>query len=141
MKSMGKFLAFIMACLLLTGCGQKAAPRVNLVTAVEVTWTRDGQTSQATYTQPGKIRRFLYYLRRQETAGYAQVKPEGMEGSMCRIRVYLSDGSVRVWRQRADRFVSVDYHRWKNLEAPWGKRIYLLLRLIPPDPVANPGTC
>lgn len=132
-------LVFVFACSVsLIGCKEERPPEIPLVTAVEITCRHGGEIIQRTYTQPEKVQRFLYYLRRQQTKGYADRNPERVEGDTAWIKVQLSNGGSRVYRQRADRFWSKDCHRWKRIDETWGRRLYRMLILIPSDPVANP---
>ena len=124
--------------MLLTGCKEEKPPELPLVTAVEITCRHGEEVIHRTYTTPQKVQRFLYYLRRQQTMGYTDRNPERILGDTAWIRVELSDGSSRIYRQRADRFLSVDCHRWKKIDESWGRRLYSMLLLIPSDPVANP---
>lgn len=134
-----KILVLFLLCMgTFFGCEEEKPPEIPLVTGVEITCLHGEETIQRTYTQPEKVQRFLYYLRRQETVGYAQVDPERIIGDAAWIEVKLSNGQSRVYRQRADRFWSKDCHRWKRIDESWGRRLYSMLILIPSDPVANP---
>ena len=140
MKRAWKILVLWLMCgILFSGCEKKETGETAVVTGIQVTCCHDGQTMARTYTHPEKVRRFLYYLRRKTTAGYASCDPERRMGDMAWVRVELSDGESRVYRILADRFLSVDCHRWKNVDPSWGRRLYYLLLLIPPDAVANPA--
>lgn len=133
-----KILVLFILCVgMLLGCQEKNEPEISLVTGVEITCRHGDETIHRIYTQPGKVQRVLYYLRLQETKGYARVDPERILGDAAWIRVQLSDGKQRVYRQRADRFVSRDCHRWKRIDESWGRRLYSMMLLIPSDPVAN----
>ena len=133
-----KILVLMIVCVvLLTGCKEEQPPEVPLVTAVEITCRHGEETIHRTYTKPEKVQRFLYYLRRQQTRGYANRDPERIIGDAVWIRVELSNGNSRVYRQRADRFLSKDCHRWKKIDESWGRRLYSMALLIPSDPVAN----
>lgn len=139
MKKIRKIL--LLLCLLpgLAGCGQTEGRATPVVTMVQITCRCDGQVLTRTYTQPDKMKRFLYYLRRQQVKGYALCDPERSLSDAFWIRLQLSDGSCRTYRQRGADFVSRDSHRWKAIDNTWGRRLYLLMWAIGEDPVANPA--
>lgn len=138
MKKWGKFLAVLLICgLLLSGCSEKKLQKTVVVTGARVILCHEGQTLERVYHSPEKLHRLLYYLRKGQTKGYARVNPERILGDCSRIELQLSDGGKRVYLQRADRYLSVDLGRWKNIDESWGRRLYGMVLLIPSDPVAN----
>ena len=135
-----KILVVTVACMaLLTGCKEEKPPELPLVTGVEITCRHGEEIIHRTYTTPPKVQRFLYYLRRQQTMEYRDRGPERILGNTAWIRVRLSDGSSRMYRQRADGFLSKDNGWWVKTDEAWGWRLYSMLLLIPSDPVANPA--
>ena len=143
MKKRWKFLCLIILSLLsFPGCGQKAVYQPPVVTGISITCRREDRLITRNYTRPEKVHRLLCYLRRQPTKGYARVDPERVMGDAFWIRVQLSDGRSRIYRQRCGRFLSVDCSRWKNIDEAYGRRLYYLLYAIPedPNPVANGST-
>ncbi len=133
-----KILARMLLCVFLfSGCGKQQERALPLVTGVEVTCSHRGQTLQRQYSNPDKIHRMLYYLRKGQTVGYARANPERILGDSSCVSLTLSTGERRVYRLRADRYLSVDCRRWKNVDPAWGRRLYYMLLLIPSDPVAN----
>lgn len=137
-KKPWKILALVLLCVFaISGCGEQPNRELPLVTGVEITCCHQGQTLKRHYSDPDKVHRVLYYLRKSHTMGYAKRDPERILGDSSRIELRLSTGDSRVYRQRADRYLSVDCCRWKNIDESWGRRLYYLLLLIPSDPVAN----
>ena len=134
-----KILVLLILCVgTFFGCREEKTPAIPLVTGVEITCLHGEEVLQRSYTRPEKVQRILNYLRRQETKGYARVNPERIAGDAAWIRVQLSNGGSRMYRQRADRFLSKDCRRWKRIDDSWGRRLYSMMLLIPSDPVANP---
>ena len=130
----GKWKIFLLLPLfLLTGCEKKEAAKPKVVQQIRVTC---GDVSRL-YTRDDKMRRVLYCLRRQETAGYAPCDPERLLGEDLRVEMRLSDGTSRVYRQKRGRYVSRDLHRWRNLRDGQDYRLRYLLYLMESDAVAN----
>lgn len=129
-----KFAILLWGVLFLTGCHQKKIQSLAVVTAVDITCCRGEQVLVRYYSQPEKVRRVLTQLRRCNTQGFAACDPERVIGDVFWIRVHLSDGKSHVYRQRADRFLSRDCRRWKNIEESRGRRLYYLMWAMPPDP-------
>ena len=120
------------------GCAEEEKPAIPLVTGVEVTCRHGGQTIRRTYTQLGKVQRILYYLRKQKAGGYTGAALNRSSGETAWIRLRLSDGGCKVYRQRGHRAMFADEQRWRKIDDAWGRRLYSMLLLIPSDPVANP---
>lgn len=129
---MKKLWKIFLLLLLLTGCGKAEPAKPRVVQQVRVTC--GGITK--VYTRDDKVRRVLYCLRQQETAGFSPCDPERQVGEEVRVELLLSDGACRVYRQRCGRYVSRDRHRWRRL-AEEDHRLKYLLYLMEPDIVAN----
>ncbi len=85
------------------------------------------------YTQPQKMETILYYLRSLEDLGSADTDPERIMGDRFKITVIYSDGSRRLYRQQADRFLSRDDRPWRTVDPQKAALLYPLLVSMPPD--------
>ena len=102
----------------LGGCrSQDAAQNTNpVVTRIAVTCQNGPMQTQRTYTSSTKMRAILNYLRWIDPYGNPQVDPEQVDGILFRIVMVFSDGSEKVYLQKADRYMQVDGAPWKTVD-------------------------
>jgi len=134
-KKAWKILVVFLAVLLFSGCRQAKppAPAARVVTRIDISCRHGNDTILRSYTQPEKLRHILYYMRLQDRRGYADTNPERVMGDVFLADIHLSDGSRQVYRQRADRYISLNSRRWRMIPTQQGKRFYYLLWAIPGD--------
>ncbi len=134
-----KILIFVLLCFFLGGC-QKAPPeKPRLVTQVSISGTVQNAPFQAVYTKPEKMETVLYYLRGLNPRGKADTDPERIMGDRFKITVSLSDGSCQIYRQQADRFLSLDSRPWQRIDPKKGALLRPLLQSMPPDHSSTQG--
>lgn len=135
MKKHGKFcliLAFLV--LILSGCGQNDTPPApRLITQVDVTCTRDQQTTQKHYTAPEKMSAILNYIRLLEGHGRPETDPERIIGNAFKIVLHFSDGGQQVYYQRADKYLSRCCRPWENIDPEQGALLYPMMEDMPSD--------
>lgn len=137
MKRNWKILLMVSLTLILTGCRAEKLEPTPVVEQIRVTCRQGQEELTRSYTREDKLGRILYHLRLQDYYGYAKTDPERMLGDDLRMELFFSDGSCRVYRQRCDRYLSRDLHRWRNIPQKQGKRLRYLLYLMESDAVAN----
>lgn len=125
---MGKI--WVLAVLLvLSGSIPKEPIRpLRVVTQVRIDGYHGQQQVCRCYTQPEKIEAVLNYLRMQENKGMAQIDPERIVGDAYTVDVCLSDGQHHIYYQRADRYLSRDYHPWQRIDEEQAQIFYELLQ-------------
>lgn len=141
MKKSGK--VYILALLMLfifSGCSrvhtpEATNPSTQMAVRVDVFCTRDGDSLERSYTAPEKLEAMLLYLRLLKPHGRAEVDPEELTGTAIRITVHLSSGQKRVYRLRADRFLSKDAAPWQTVDESHAQDLYPLLLLMESDPI------
>lgn len=137
MKRNWKLFLMMGLAFLLTGCRAAEPAPTPVVEQIRVTCHRGQAELTRSYTQEDKLQRILYHLRQQDYDGYAKNDPERLAGDDLRMELLFSDGTCRIYRQRCDRYLSRDLHRWRNIPQEQGKRLRYLLYLMESDAVAN----
>jgi len=133
------FILFLFTAGLLTGSSARRqfhflSPTLSMVTRMEIRCISGQQSLERLYTQPDKMKPFLTYLRLLEYRGKAEVDPERLQGSHIEIVVYYADGVHRIYRQRANRYLSRNSHPWEKIDPNQAKFLQPLLQAIPGDP-------
>lgn len=135
MKKYRKFL-FLIAILsfFFSGCQTRRAPTpVRLVTQVDVRYRHGQETLLRQYTAPEKMSCVLNYIRLLKGGGSPESDPEQTQGDVCKITLHLSDGSRRVYHQRAERYLSRDLTPWEKIDPELGKRLLPILESLESD--------
>ena len=127
-------LSFI---LLFAGCSrqedanQRPAPRI--VTQIEISRSADGGESVYNYTDSEKIRAILLYLRLLTPQGKPDIDPERAQGPHYEITLYYGHNASKIYRQRGNKYLSIDAKPWDMVEPDQGKYIEAILENIPSD--------
>ena len=131
-----KLLLLFLGCLWLCGCKSKPVQPTApvLVTQVDIHAQHQGQMASYHYLDARKMEAVLYYLRTLENLGPAKTDPERIIGDSYRIDVIFSDGSRRIYRQQANRFLSRNSRPWHRINAGRAALLYPLLESMPSDP-------
>lgn len=117
----------------LSGCQKTEKPVSHLVTSVEVTCYHNNEVLTRNYEKSQKISAVLYYLRTQVYRGKAEINPEGLPGDKFSIILRYSDGHCDKIFQRANRYISRNYHTWQEIEEKPASKLYPLLLAVPGD--------
>ena len=135
MRKYRKFrLILALLVLILSGCSKKGPPPApRLITQVDVTCTRDGQTTQRHYTAPEKTSAILNYIRLLDGHGRPDTDPERILGDAFKIVLHFSDGSRQVYYQRANKYLSRCCRPWENIDPTHGMLLYPLVEKMPSD--------
>lgn len=123
---------------LLSGCcrilpSPKGSP-YRVVTQIQVVYENGSLETQRQVFQEVKMRPILDYLRYLDPYGIPQEDPEQTDGSDCFITLHYSDGSQRIYRQRADRYIRIDDGPWTRIDQAKAMELKMLLWMIPSDP-------
>ena len=122
---------------LISGCcrilhNEKSAP-YRVVTQIHVTYENGALETQRQISQEAKMRPILDYLRYLDPYGRPQEDPELVSGNDCCITLHYSDGSQRIYRQRADRYMRIDDGPWTRIDQAKAMELKMLLWVIPSD--------
>ena len=120
MKKSKYFFCLMLAVLsaALCCCRSKEQPQpVNrAITDITVTYLNGSLQARLQYTAPEKIRAILNYLRWISPYGKPAEDPEQVEGHLFQIAVVFSDGSQKVYLQKADRYMQIDGAGWMTID-------------------------
>lgn len=108
-------------------------PVPRLVMQIDVTCTRQEQTLQRYYTDQEKMSAILNYLRLAKDQGPAETDPERILGDAFKIVLHYSDGSRKVYYQRADRYLSREQQRWGKIDPEFGMLLYPVVEYMESD--------
>lgn len=138
MKKLQKFSLFLfILSMLLSGSAsarlQRKASSPYMVTQVRVVCRHKKNTMTRCYTQPHKMESVLNYLRLLKNRGDADTDPERLLGDRFEITLYYSDGRHRIYRQRANRYLSKDSHPWEKIDPDQAQLLYPMLQSMPSD--------
>ena len=133
MKPTKWYLAAAIVMGLLTGCAQRTAAPLRVVSRVDVICDRGYQILRRQYTEPEKISMVLNYLRLQKDLGKPNVDPEMILGDTMQIDVTMSDGTHRLYYQQAGRFLSEKKENWHEIDPKLASGFELRLQMIPTD--------
>ena len=126
-------LVFFMFFCLFTGCRKQTPPAapLRLITGVQITEEIPGNPILHQYTQPQQIDAIIVYLSGLRPYGIADRNPERVSGAAYRIEVFFSDGTSRIYRQRANRYFSKDCRTWRLIDPQKGAYLQELLQQTP----------
>ncbi len=124
-----KFLLLLLFALL-TGCTRQSAsapPLCTVVTKVTVTFDNGPFHVVRHYTDTEKTRLFLTYLRQIDPYGTPETDPLKITGNDYRIELHCSDGSIKHYRQKGERFMQDTDGIWKKIDPKKAQRLALLV--------------
>lgn len=125
--------------LLLTGCcrilGDRDHAPYRVVTQVHVVYENGALATRRQFFQQGSIRQILDYLRFIDPYGIPYEDPAQAEGRNYYITLVYSDGSQRVYHQRADMYMRIDGGPWKRIDPQKALILSGLFGMMPGDAV------
>ena len=89
---------------------------VRVVTHINITYENGNIHTQRHYQDATKMTQVLNYLRLIDPYGRPAVDPEIVGGSQFYIELAYSDGSSKVYRQKAARYMQIDGGDWKTIQ-------------------------
>ena len=131
------FLWLVPPLLLLGGCchifrNRDSVP-YRVITQVEIHYQNGTLQSQRQLFQEENIRNIVAYLRYIDPYGTPKEDPEQATGRIYNIYVIYSDGSRRLYQQRADRYLRIDGGPWKKIDPQKALVLSGLLGMMPGD--------
>lgn len=136
-KGLCLIFVIVLLCSLVGGCMHfvirtEPAP-VRVVTHIDITYENGTIQTQRHYEDAGKMKQVLNYLRLIDPYGRPAVDPEIVGGSHFHIELAYSDGSSKVYRQKADRYMQIDGGDWKTIDPTRAEELSLLLGQMESD--------
>ncbi|MBQ8359889.1 MAG: hypothetical protein IJX37_08330 [Oscillospiraceae bacterium] len=136
-KAIKLFLLFCFSTIILSGCVANDTPQKPLcrvVTQVDISCRREHMLMQRHYTNPEKMEYVLLYLRLLKPLGKPDTDPEQIHKDVYEITVHLSDGSKRLYKQKAHRYFSRESRPWELIDPAQAAGLYRLMEKLPSDP-------
>lgn len=133
---MGKRRKILLLCVLiltLSGCAPREETPLRVVTQVDVACDRGYQIWRRQYKSPEKIKEVLNYLRLQDSLGAVETDPERLTGDALQIKVWLSDGTSRIYYQKSEQYLSKQLHAWQTIDPKRAAQFSDYLRRTPTD--------
>ena len=132
MKKLFVFLALFP--IILCSCGKKnSLVTPNYVTGVDIICSQNGKNFSIKYQDNEKVEAVLLYLRLLEPRQLPGNIPQPDDPSLYEIRVHLSNGETRLYKQVDHRFFWQDKAGWKGIPPEQASGLYALLRHYPTD--------
>jgi len=131
------FCSLPLVLLSLSGCCrvllQKDLRPYRIITQVSVVYENGALSAQRDFYREESIRHILDYLRYVDPYGIPREDPELATGRCYSITLIYSDGSQRLYEQRADQYMRIDGGDWMRIEPQ--KALYLsgLFSMMPSD--------
>ena len=138
-RTKGLCLIFVIGllCSLVGGCmhfvTRPAEAPVRVVTHINITYENGNIHTQRHYQDATKMTQVLNYLRLIDPYGRPAVDPEIVGGSQFYIELAYSDGTNKVYRQKADRYMQIDGGDWKIIDPARAEELSLLLGQMESD--------
>lgn len=130
----------IVLILFLSGCGLPNAlqkpPAYRVITQIYVDYQGGPLQEQWLFSSPEKIQLIVDYLRGIDPYGAPSEVPEETPGGDFQIKLLYSDGSLRHYHQRADRFMRIDDGPWKRIDPQKALELSQILGQLSSDPPA-----
>ncbi len=139
MKKIIKLLIlFCFSAIIMSGCSANHAqtqPLTRVVTQVDISCRKENMLIQRHYTDSQKMEYVLLYLRLLKPFGKPDTDPDALEKDIYEITVSLSDGSRRIYRQKAHKYFSWDSRPWQMINPAQASGLYALMEHLPSDTV------
>lgn len=121
------FTAFMV--FLCVGCVPQKAEQnpYRVVTQIDVHYYNKPTASAGSFSEPEKMQKILYYLRRISPYGRPTDDPEQVLGSDFYITLIYSDQTQKTYQQRDNRFMRINGGQWKRIDP---KRALMLSQIL-----------
>lgn len=123
---------------MITGCGSRNTANKTsskLVTQIDIVYTKQDTTVSRSYTNPEKMEVILLYLRLLRPTGKPEADPELFYDDVYKITLRFLDGHERIYRQRANRFLSAGEKPWYTVNPEHAQVLYSIMQDMPGDTI------
>ena len=134
-KAITIFILFCFTSIIMSGClANHSRPLTKVVTQVDISCQQEDVNISRHYTDSQKMEYVLLYLRLLKRKGKPDADPDTMDKDIYEITVHFSDGSSRLYRQKAHRYFSEGSGAWQMIDPVQAAGLYKLMEHLPSDP-------
>lgn len=133
------FFAICLAVSVFTGCAPTPAESTayRVVSQIHIQYQNSGLHQRWHFNSDEKMEAVLIYLRILDPYGTPQEDPDNAVGSDIVITLVFSDGSSKIYHQRAERYLQIDDSPWKCIDPRTALQLSALLGVLTSDPSAG----
>ncbi len=106
---------------------------LRVVTEIDIAYKNGPLHCRRHYHKDEKMAQILSYLRQISPYGRPQEDPELTDGSLFQISLTYSDGSKKIYEQKADSYLRVNGGPWENIDPQKAETLSQLLGTLPSD--------
>lgn len=132
-----KKLSICILPLMLAGCcrifWQEKPKPYRVIVQVSIVYENKTLQTQRNFHDEENIRHILDYLRYVDPYGIPREDPELVQGRSYYITLIYSDGSERIYEQRADQYMRIDGGDWKRIDPQRALYLSGLFSMMPSD--------
>ncbi len=130
------FAALCLTISAFTGCqpSTTASTAYRVVSQIHVQYQNSNLHQRWHFRSDEKMEAVLTYLRLLDPYGTPKEDPEDVAGSDIYIALVYSDGSSKIYHQRADRYLQIGDGPWKCIDPDTALQLCALLGILTSDP-------
>lgn len=133
---MKKWLCAVLAAAVLAGCAAKSpAPGSAVVSQITVSYTDNGAQILHHYTAQHKMRQILNHIRMLGQKYKPVIDPDTLRTTVFEVQLSFSNGSVRVYHTRSDRYIRTNNGPWEQTDPKRLQALNDLFLQLPPDKI------
>ena len=133
-KAVALFILFCISSIIMSGClADHSRPLTKVVTQVDISCELENVTITRQYTDTQKMEYVLLYLRLLKRKGKPDTDPDTLNKDIYQITVRFSDGSSRVYQQKAHKYFSDRAGQWHMIDPAQAAGLYRLMEKLPSD--------
>ena len=135
-----KTFIFLFLTFFMTGCHPQSHTDAasQIVTEIIVTCETCTDFTHRYYNTHEKMQPILLYLRAVSPGFKPDIDPEPLSDRVICITLQKADGSQKVYRQKADRYLQQNHGAWRKINPEWGATLYRILLENESDPQSDP---
>ncbi len=119
-------------------CGEnrgQSASAYRVITEIQAVYQNNTIEVSKQFFAPEKLEAIVNYLRRIDPYGIPYENPEQVAGRNYILTLHYSDGSIRRYHQRADRYLRQDDGPWKRIDPQQALELSGLFGMMGSDPM------
>lgn len=131
---MKKWFCVVLAVAVLAGCAaQSPTPGSAVVSQITVSYAENGIHVLHHYTAQHKMSQILNHIRLLGQKYTPSIDPDTLRTTVFEVQLSFSDGSLRVYHTRADRYIRINDGPWQQTDPQRLQALNELFLTLPPD--------